>query len=88
MVFVTEFGVAFSPDLDYDVYEVGGVWYTFHSSLWYRADGYSGPWVVVDHRHLPKGLVKVKPGQVRKYYVEHEGKGKAKGKGKGSGKDH
>lgn len=85
MVFVTEFGVAFSPDLDVDVYEVGGIWYTFRSGLWYQADVYSGPWVVVEHRHLPKGLVKIKPGQVRKHYFEHEGKGKGKDRGRGKG---
>jgi hypothetical protein len=86
MVFVTEFGVAFAPDLDYDVYEVGGIWYTFRSGVWYRADVYTGPWVVVEHRHLPKGLVKVKPGQVRKFYFEREGKKDRDHPGRGKNK--
>ncbi len=83
MVFVTEFGVNFAPELDYDVYEVGGVWYTFNTGVWYRADGYTGPWIVVKDRHLPKALVKVKPGQVRKFYVEREAKGHGRGRGNG-----
>lgn len=85
MVFVTEFGVSFAPELDVDVYEVGGVWYTFRSNMWYRADAYDGPWVVVKHRHLPKGLAKVAPGQVRKFYFDREGKN---GRGNGHGRGH
>ncbi len=83
MVFVTEFGVAFAPDLDIEVYEVGGVWFSFRSGGWYRANAYDGPWGVVEHRHLPKGLAKIKPGQVRKFYFEREGKGNGKHKDKG-----
>jgi hypothetical protein len=86
MVFVTEFGVAFAPDLDIELYEVGGVWYSFRSGGWYRGDAYDGPWAVVEHRHLPPGLAKVKPGQVRKFYREHGDNGRGKGKGKGKGK--
>lgn len=87
MVFVTEFGVAFAPDLDNDVYEVGGIWYTFHTGVWYRADVYTGPWVVVKDRHLPKALVKVKPGQVRQFYVEREAKKHSDHGNRGRGKD-
>jgi predicted membrane channel-forming protein YqfA (hemolysin III family) len=87
MVFMTEFGVSFAPDLEFDVYEVGGVWYSFRSSTWYRGDAYDGPWVVVKHRHLPKGLAKVKPGQVRKFYFEHEGKKNRDRGERGRGRD-
>ena len=88
MVFVTEFGVSFAPELDVELYEVGGVWYSFYSGGWYRADAYDGPWVVVKHRHLPRGLAKVKPGQVRKFYSEHgdNGKGNHEKRGRGKGK--
>jgi hypothetical protein len=83
MIFVSEFGVSFAPDLDVELYEVGGVWYSFNSGGWYRGRGYDGPWVVVDRGHLPGHLVKIKPGQVRRYYKEHgEGKGKGHGKGR------
>lgn len=83
MVFVTEFGVSFAPDLDLELYEVGGVWYSFSNGGWYRGRSYEGPWVVVEHRHLPSRLVKIKPGQVRTYYKEHgHGKSKRHGKGK------
>jgi len=86
MVFVTEFGVSFAPELDIELYEVGGVWYSFHSGGWYRADAYDGPWVVIEHRRLPRGLVKVKPGQVRKFYSEHGGNGKDKHEKRGRGR--
>jgi hypothetical protein len=86
MVFVTEFGVAFAPDLEVDVYELGGVWYTFRTGAWYRAEGYGGPWVVVKARHVPKALVKIKPGQVRKAYMEREAKGHAGNRGRGMDK--
>jgi hypothetical protein len=87
MVFVTEFGVAFAPDLDDEIYEVGGIWYTLHSGVWYRADVYTGPWVVVKHRHLPRNLVKIKPGQVRKFYFEHEGKREREDRGRDTRED-
>ncbi|HET8759850.1 MAG TPA: hypothetical protein VFN94_02200 [Nitrospiria bacterium] len=87
MVFVTEFGVSFAPELDFDVYEVGGVWYSFRSDVWYHADAYDGPWVVVKRGHLPKGLVKVKPGQVRKFYFENEGKKNRDHGERGRGRD-
>ncbi len=86
MVFVSEFGVAFAPDLDIELYEVGGVWFSFRSGGWYRADAYDGPWVVVEHRRLPPGLAKVKPGQVRKFYREHGDNGHGNGRGKGRDK--
>ena len=75
MVYVAEFGVAFAPDLEEDVYEVAAIWYTFNveSGQWYRAELYTGPWEVVEPVDLPDGLVKITPGQVRKYYFEHEG---------------
>lgn len=87
MVFMTEFGVSFAPELEFDVYEVGGVWYSFRSSTWYRADAYDGPWGVVEHRYVPQKLVKVKPGHVRKFYFEHEGKKKHDRGERGRGKD-
>jgi hypothetical protein len=74
IVFVTEFGVSFAPDLADDVYVVASVWYTFRSGEWYRANVHTGPWVVVKHGQLPKALVKVKPGQVRKVYVARDAK--------------
>jgi hypothetical protein len=87
MVFMTEFGISFAPELEFDVYEVGGVWYTFRSNVWYRADAYDGPWVVVGHRHVPKKLGKVKPGQVRKFYFENEGKKNRDRGERGHGRD-
>ena len=87
MVFMTEFGVSFAPELDFDVYEVGGVWYTFRSNVWYRADAYDGPWGVVEHRHVPRKLAKVKPGHVRKFYFEHEGKKDRDHGDRGRGRD-
>ncbi|MFZ5876312.1 MAG: hypothetical protein ACOYXU_07870 [Nitrospirota bacterium] len=88
-VFVTEFGVAFAPDLDDDVYVVAGVWYTVRSGVWYRADVHTGPWIVVKPGKLPKTLVKVKPGQVRKAYAAHESKkhGDQGNHGRGKGKN-
>jgi len=84
MVFVTEFGISFAPDLDIELYEVGGVWYSLHGGAWYRADAYNGPWVVVERRHLHPRLVKIKPGQVKAHYkTHHPKKVKAKGHGKG-----
>jgi hypothetical protein len=87
MVFMAEFGLSFAPDLEFDVYEVGGVWYSFRANAWYRAHAYDGPWVVVNRGHLPKGLVKIKPGQVRKFYFENEGKKNRDRKNNGRGRD-
>jgi hypothetical protein len=85
MVFVTEFGVSFAPELEFELFEFEGVWYTYREDRWFRARAYDGPWVVVEHRHLPPGLRKLRPGQVREYYREH-GEDRERGNGHGRGK--
>ncbi len=85
MVFVTEYGVAFAPELEFELFEVEGAWYAFREDRWFRARAYDGPWVVVEHRRLPPGLRKLRPGQVRQFYREH-GEDRERGNGHGRGK--
>ncbi|MCL5022186.1 MAG: hypothetical protein M1497_02250 [Nitrospirae bacterium] len=47
------------------LYFYGGYWYRFHGSRWYRSSIYSGPWVVIETRRVPRFVVNVPPDYYR-----------------------
>ena len=69
VVFVPEFKIYVALDVEYDLFYDGSVWFYFSSGHWYRSKHYNGPWVVVK-RGLPRGLVKIPPGQLKKRALE------------------
>jgi hypothetical protein len=80
LVFVTQYGIYFAPDLDVDLYFDRGVWFYFYDNIWYQSSDYRGPWTVVQVKQLSPGLRKVTPGHLKKTFKEMEAKEKIKGK--------
>jgi hypothetical protein len=52
-------GVAYVRDSDNDVYRYGSTWYMNYNGDWYRASSYSGPWVFVGYRSVPRDVYSV-----------------------------
>jgi hypothetical protein len=88
-------GIQVVPDFDEEVFFVDGYYWTRRDDAWYRTHDYKGGWVVVEHDHVPPGLVKVPPGQYKRWHQEkkeekheehhdehHEDHGGGKGHGK------
>jgi hypothetical protein len=67
MVYLPEPAVYVAVGVPYDIYFVGGRYYYMHGDHWFWAHGYDGPWVVVEHRHLPPGLQKHKVVKLHEY---------------------
>lgn len=44
----------------YDCFFLDGRYYIHKGGVWYAAPHYTGPWFIVQHSHLPPGLVKHK----------------------------
>lgn len=89
-------GVQVVEDYDDEVFFVDGWYWVRRDQHWYRAHDHHGQWVVVEHHHVPASIVRLPPGQYKKFHGKHgdapggpSGKGKEKGKhgkGKGHGK--
>jgi len=60
MVYLPEPGLYVAVGIPYDVYFLSGRYYYYHQDHWFWASGYNGPWVVVEHNHMPPGLMKYK----------------------------
>src|SRR5438105_648873 len=63
-------GIQVVPDLDEEVFFDDGWYWTRRDDVWYRTRDYHGGWVVVEHEHVPPGLVKVPPGQYKHWHAE------------------
>lgn len=85
LVFISEYSIYVAPDVEYDLFYDGSVWFYFHGGTWYRGRDYNGPWVVVK-KGLPPGLTKVPPGQLKKRafkakeFEEHDKGSKKRGR--------
>jgi hypothetical protein len=51
--------VYYIDDPDRDVYRYGGFYYAFDSGRWFRASRYSGPWIYVRGRQVPRAIYMV-----------------------------
>jgi len=67
MVYLPEPAMYVAVGVPYDIYFVSGRYYYWHGDHWFWASGYNGPWVYVEHSHLPPGLVKYKVVKLREY---------------------
>lgn len=90
---VVQPGVQVVPEYDDEVFFVDGWYWCRRDGRWFRTKTHRGGWVVVEQRGVPVTLVKLAPGQYRKWKkavkeAEREdddrerGRGKKKGKGK------
>ncbi len=50
---------------DYDLFQCDGGWYMTYGGYWYRAPSYSGPFIAVDVRRVPRQVLRIPPGQWR-----------------------
>ena len=81
LVFVAQYGLYSAPDLEVDLYFYDGAWIYFYGDVWYRSSSYEGPWKVVQGKHLPPGLAKAPPGQIKRIAKGLKKGHKARGRG-------
>jgi hypothetical protein len=94
-------GVMVVEDFDDEVFVVEGVYWARRSDRWYRAPGPRAGFVLVERQRVPPALVRLPPGQYKKWRKKHpeaaarhddrgrghdDDHGKHKGKGKGHDK--
>jgi hypothetical protein len=60
MVYLAEPAAYVAVGIPFDIFFVGGHYYYLHGNDWFWGPGYNGPWVVVERRSIPPGLVKYK----------------------------
>ena len=63
-------GVQVVPNLDEEVFFNGGFYWHRRAGHWYRARDHRGSWALVEPRLVPGELVRVPPGQYRRFKVE------------------
>lgn len=91
--------VLYAPEVQVNLFSLGGHFYTLHGDTWFVAASHKGPWKVVHVDHVPRPLLavpvayyKIPPGHAKKMGGGHVPPGHARdgypGKGpKGKGKD-
>jgi len=63
-------GVYYARTGNNDVYRYGNAWYMNYSGDWYRASSYSGPWVFVSYRSVPRQVYTV-PHRYRRTWSDY-----------------
>lgn len=72
VVLIPSSGVYFVADAGPDLFFHAGFWWSPQGERWYRSQVYNGPWVVVEHRHVPVQVVRVpKDYRIRYKKVKH-----------------
>lgn len=81
-------GVQVVEDFDDEVFFVDGFYWCRRDGRWFRTKTHQGGWVVVEERGVPVTLVRLPPGQYRKWKKAKfdDGPGNGHGKKKGKGK--
>jgi hypothetical protein len=59
VVMIPGSGVYFVDDAGPDLFFYAGFWWSPRGDRWYRSQVYNGPWIVVEHRHVPVEVVRV-----------------------------
>jgi len=70
-------GVRVVPELDEEVFFVGGFYWVMRDGLWYRTHDYRGGWAPVRRAGVPASLVRIPPGRYRHYYRDDDGRWRA-----------
>jgi hypothetical protein len=61
MIPIPRTSVYFPPTIDVDILFFGGYWYRPYQDHWFRARSYSGPWVFVEPRRVPRAVISLPP---------------------------
>ena len=64
-------GFQVAVGVSYDLFRVAGRFYLFSNNVWRVGSGYNGPWQVIRHDHLPRGLRTQRLHDIRTYR-DHE----------------
>ncbi len=67
---VVQPGIQVVPDVETEVFFTNGYYWVREDGGWYRARDHRGGWVLVEPRRVPPGLVRIPPGQYKKYHRE------------------
>lgn len=64
VVFIPDYDIYIVDDDRYEVYKYKNRWYWYYGGVWYFADDYNGPWLVL------KGPLpfKIPPGHIKQMY--------------------
>jgi hypothetical protein len=60
-------GIQVVQDYDYEVFFVGGYYWTRSGGVWFRSNHHRGRWVAVESAYVPRALVRIRPGTYRRY---------------------
>jgi len=75
-------GVMVVEDFDDEVFVVNNVYWARRGDRWYRAPGPSARFVFVEPRHVPPSIVRIPPGQYKKWRKKHpEAAARVEGRG-------
>lgn len=81
-------GVQVVPEVDEEVFFTDGYYWVRRDAMWYRSRVHTGGWVVVPARVVPARLVKVPPGQYKRWKPAKAEKAYHPGGGHGGGGKH
>lgn len=62
LVLIPEFEIYYAPEVEEDIFFVGGVWWIQSGGFWYSSRHYNGPWVYAVPERVPPRLLKAPPG--------------------------
>lgn len=82
-------GIQVVEDSDDEVFFVDGYYWYRRDARWFRTKTHQGGWVLVEDRGVPVTLVRLPPGQYRKWKTakfDDDDRGNGRGKKKGKGK--
>ena len=100
LVVVPRSPVYYAPELPYNYFYYGGLYYTFHEGAWFSAVSFRGPWGFVAVNRVPRPLLavpvqyyKVPPGHWKKHHgpprwARDDDHGDDRGHGHGHGRGH
>lgn len=80
-------GVMVVEDFDDEVFVVEGIYWARRGDRWYRAPGPRAAFVVVERQRVPPALVRLPPGQYKKWRKKHP-EAAARLEGRGHDHDH
>jgi len=65
---VVEPGVRVVPDVEEEIFYVDGFYYVRRGPVWYRSRTHRGGWAYVEPRFVPARIVRIPPGQYRRWH--------------------
>src|SRR5688572_2585542 len=64
-------GIQVVENHDREIFYLAGYYWTRTDGHWYRTSNHRGRWVPVHSAHVPRTLVRIKPGTYRRHHGSH-----------------